>query len=471
AGALQTAKGAGATSDAFVAKLNAAGAALAYATYLGGSLADTGGGIAVDPAGAAYVTGGTASDNFPVASPFQPARAGSGPDADAFVAKLAPSGASLAYSTYLGGTDTENGRTIAVDSTGGAWVGGLTTGETFPAVRPVARFTGNQDAFVSRLSPDGTTLVFSTPYGGLGSDVVQGIAVDAEQNVYTGGLTSFARVPDYFPTINAFQTTFGGGFTPGTPNSGDGFVAKFAPDTGAAPVVTRLTPRSGDNLGGATVIIDGTGFTGATAVTFGTAPAGGYTVESDQRIAATSPPLATGIVKVVVTTPAGTTPANPVNEFFTGEGSWSLTGEMTTSRWTHSTTLLPGGEVLVAGGRVTQGSNAFAGAERYNPVTETFTLTGSMAQARWSHSATLLPSGKVLVAGGLHQVSGTSTALASAELYDPAAGAWAPAGTMNAARAVHAAVLVDGPGCGPHCGKVLVAGGRGTPATGGQASA
>ena len=130
-GAYQVAFGGG-YHDAFVTELNATGTALLYSTYLGGSGQDEGDGIAVDGAGNAYVTGLTASTNFPLQNAFQPAYGG---NADAFVAKLNPSlsgAASLVYSSYLGGSDTEFGYGIAVDSSGNAYVTGITIVNRLP---------------------------------------------------------------------------------------------------------------------------------------------------------------------------------------------------------------------------------------------------------------------------------------------------------------------------------------------------
>ena len=452
----QNANGGG-TTDAYVANLNAAGSALVYSTYLGGSLADAANAIAVDAAGAAYVTGPTSSTNFPVASPFQGTK-GAGPESDAFVTKLAPAGNALAYSTYLGSPELDSGSAIAVDGTGSAHVSGITLGERFPVERPLSRFVGNQDAFITRLAPNGGSLAYSTHYGGLGSEDPRAITTDASQATYVGGLTSFARVPEYFPTVNAFQTTFGGGFVPGTPNSGDGFVAKFTPDPQGRPLVTNLLPKGGDTAGGTSVIITGAGFTGASAVRFGDTAARSFAVESDTRIVAVTPTLAEATHKVTVTTAGGTSPANPVSEFWAGEGSWALTGALNTPRSAHTSTLLDNGKVLVAGGRVSAGGGlGLASAELYDPITGTWSNTGSMATARWSHSAVLLDNGKVLVAGGY---TATTTIIPSAELYDPATGTWSTVAPMATARGTFPATLVNGPNCGGHCNKVLVTGGR-----------
>jgi Abnormal spindle-like microcephaly-assoc'd, ASPM-SPD-2-Hydin/Beta-propeller repeat len=138
--------------DAFVAKLTSAGA-LSYFTFLGGSLADSGVGVAVDTSGNAHVTGSTvSSSDFPITTPvFQ--RLYGGGNADAFVAKLNPTGSVLLYSSYLGGTNTELAGGIAVDAAGSAYVTGQTCSQDFPLANPLqASSAGNCDAYVSKVS-------------------------------------------------------------------------------------------------------------------------------------------------------------------------------------------------------------------------------------------------------------------------------------------------------------------------------
>jgi hypothetical protein len=131
-------------------------------------------------------------------------------------------------------------------------------------------------------------------------------------------------------------------------------------------------------------------------------------------------------------------------------GVWTATGSMATARFSHTATLLPNGQVLVTGGFMF-GTGTLATAELYDPATGVWRATSSMATARWHHEATLLPNGQVLVAGGLAELS--STYLASAELYDPATGMWTATGSMAIARDSHTATLLPD-------GQVLVAGGH-----------
>ena len=138
--------------DAFVTKMNPAGTALVYSTYLGGTKAEAGMGIALDASGDAYVTGSTVSSDFPIAGVvFQPAFGGG--NADAFVTALNPGGTALIYSTYLGGTNTDIGTSIAVDSSGSAYVSGQTCSVDFPLANSLQDFpNGNCDAFISKVS-------------------------------------------------------------------------------------------------------------------------------------------------------------------------------------------------------------------------------------------------------------------------------------------------------------------------------
>ncbi len=202
-------------SDAFVTKLNAAGNALVYSTYLGGSNYDNGFAIAVDSAGNAYVTGATASSDFPTANPMQSTN--NSFFGTAFVAKLNAAGNALVYSTYLGGGHVDRGSGIAVDSAGNAYVTGGTVSSNFPTVNPAqGTMHGSGDAFVAKLNAAGSALIYSTYLGGGGEDAGSGIAVDAAGNAYVTGTT---RSFD-FPTVNPIQST-------NSSNFGTAFVAKL----------------------------------------------------------------------------------------------------------------------------------------------------------------------------------------------------------------------------------------------------
>src|SRR5262249_42878818 len=151
-----------------------------YSTYFGGGAIDQASAIAVDSSGNTYITGKTTSSNLPTTTgAFQSALSGS---SDAFVTVLNPSGSGLVYSTFLGGsgTATEEGLAIAVDAAGNAYVTGDTAATNFPTTAGAYRTTsaGGVDAFVTKLNPTGTGLVYSSFLGGSGTDIGRGIVVD-----------------------------------------------------------------------------------------------------------------------------------------------------------------------------------------------------------------------------------------------------------------------------------------------------
>jgi uncharacterized protein (TIGR03437 family) len=197
----------GAQQDAFIAKINPTGTAWVYSTYLGGNNVDEGNGIAVDAAGSAYVTGYTASTNFPLQSPFRSGNQGS---VDAFVTKINPAGSALVYSTYLGGSATDYGTAIAVDSSGSAYVTGSVTSDDFPLVNPIDNKLGSHavgDVFVTKFNPSGSALVYSTYLGGGSEDDPYALAIDSAGNVYITGRTNSSDFPLMNP-IQAVRTAF-----------------------------------------------------------------------------------------------------------------------------------------------------------------------------------------------------------------------------------------------------------------------
>ncbi len=210
-------------SDAFVAKLNSTGSALVYSTYLGSSKGpvsglsplDEGLGIAVDVAGSAYVTGRTIGMDFPVtAGALKTAHdrdtglAGSIDPVllsftDAFVTKLNPTGTALVYSSYLGGGGDDTGSGIKVDAAGNAYVVGATRAGNFPTSNPTqANLGGGSDAFIAKLNQDASALVYSTYVGGTSDDTGKAIAIDESGNVYVAGTTASTDLP---VTAGAFQ--------------------------------------------------------------------------------------------------------------------------------------------------------------------------------------------------------------------------------------------------------------------------
>ncbi|HEU0006975.1 MAG TPA: SBBP repeat-containing protein, partial [Terriglobia bacterium] len=228
----------GGEGDAFVAKLNPEGSALAYSTFLGGTSVDLGFKIAVDSSGNAFLTGVTVSTNFPTANPLQPASAGRD---DAFVTKLNSSGTGLLYSTYLGGTDEDAGFDIATDVLGNAYVTGTTTSMSFPLSTPLQPTrNGNRDAFVTKLNPNGSTLVYSSYLGGSNLDYGQGIALDSNSNAYVTGRT-FS--PDFPTSASAAQPLYTGTLNPSFGNSSQAFVAKIS--EGTALFVPAVVSTSG----------------------------------------------------------------------------------------------------------------------------------------------------------------------------------------------------------------------------------
>ena len=257
--------------DGFVFALNAAGSGFVYSTYLGGGAVDAGTAIAVDAAGNAYVAGATSSTNFPTLNALQNTlKGGRGGSAqsffrlgDVFVTKLSPAGA-IVYSTYYGGSDDEAPLAIAIDSSGSAYVAGFTTSTDFPLKNPLQPKYGGAgsnsqiatgDAFVFKLTPDGSQAVYSTYLGGSADDIACGIAVDSSGNAYVAGSTFSSN----FPLVNAMQTSYGG---QGSTNyfrmsSGDGFVAKINPSGSALIFSTYLGGKDDDRA--FAVAVDGAG--------------------------------------------------------------------------------------------------------------------------------------------------------------------------------------------------------------------
>jgi hypothetical protein len=238
AGAFDTTQAGG--RDAFVAKVNAAGTALVYATFIGGTLDDVARAVAADGSGNAYVAGETASSEgigWPVLLGPDLTYAG---NTDGFVLKLNAAGTGLVYSGYIGGSGTDRARAIAVDAAGSAYVGGTTTSDatTFPETAGAYDLVlNNQDGFVAKLTVGGGAFSYCTYLGNNGAETLQAIAVDAAGSAYVAGYTDNTTV---FPTTGgAYDTTANGG--------NDGFVTKFNAAGSALVYSTLLGGTALDN--------------------------------------------------------------------------------------------------------------------------------------------------------------------------------------------------------------------------------
>ena len=234
------------TSDAFVMKLNASGTALLYSTYLGGADDDVSNKIVVDAAGNAIIAGWTASLSFPTTTGAISRLCGvatGGSCLDAFVAKLDPAGSALVYSTYLGGSGDDQARGLAVDSAGNAYITGTTASTNFPVTAGALSTNTTSGGFVTKLSAAGA-IVYSTYLGaGSGATEPNGIAVDSAGNAYIAGTTASTAAT-------------------GT----DVFITKLNP-AGTAALLTQFL-RGGKDDAGAAVAVDGSGNVYVTGKTF-----------------------------------------------------------------------------------------------------------------------------------------------------------------------------------------------------------
>lgn len=289
----------GGNQDAFVAKLNPSGDRLVYSTYLGGGggvagSPEWGAAIAVDSAGAAYVTGTSSSNNFPVkASLFGILNGAS----DAFVAKLNPGGG-LSYSTLLGGSGVDYGQSIAVDASGVVYVGGYTSSVDFPTMSPLqGSNAGLYDGFLAQISPAGDRLLFSTYLGGSASDAINAIAT------WNGGVYAVGQTQsNNFPLVNASSIRLAGAM--------DGFITWMA-IASAAPSVTGISPNSGygstqvftvsydnpgggANLAGPRLIINSSLSAASACLVFYDAPSNAFYLANDSSSAWAGPGVVAG---------------------------------------------------------------------------------------------------------------------------------------------------------------------------------
>jgi hypothetical protein len=219
---------------------------LAYSTYLGGIGVDWGYAIAVNDSGSAFVTGSTYQSDFPTQNPYQYSQA----NGDVFVTKFSSSGNSLIYSTYLGGSDYENGSCIVVDASGNAFVTGSTVSLDFPTLNPYQIDQSGDDVFVTKLSSSGSSLIYSTYLGGSSTDAANGIEIDDSGHAYVTGLTGSFD----FPILDPYQPTNHGCCVDG---GGDAFVTKLS-NTGHSLIYSTYL-GGGSNDAGCGIGIDDSG--------------------------------------------------------------------------------------------------------------------------------------------------------------------------------------------------------------------
>ncbi len=232
--------------SAFVTRFSPDGKSLDFSTYLGGGGAEEAWAAAVDEEGNIYIAGWTNSTDFPVESAYQPSRAGTGENPDVFVTKFtfdeATETLSIAYSTYLGGSAEEELHGLALGGDGSAYLVGQTASGNFPTENPFQESRrGGASAFVSRLSPDGSSLLYSTFLGGGGRDSGRAIAVDDGGDIYVGGWTVSAD----FPTRNALFPS-----RKGTGGHEDGFVARLSGEDGDLVFSTYLAGNWSEDIRG-----------------------------------------------------------------------------------------------------------------------------------------------------------------------------------------------------------------------------
>ncbi|MFC1683787.1 SBBP repeat-containing protein, partial [Candidatus Zixiibacteriota bacterium] len=240
-GAFDTSRAGG--FDVFIAKINSSGSALVYSTLLGGLAFDEGICAVVDPAGHAYLTGPTKSFDFPIT--LQALDTSYNGDFDVFVVKLCPTGDSLDYSTFLGGTSEDGAYAIEIDDSGCIYIAGETFSSDFPTV-PWAFDTshnGGRDAFAAKIKPSSDTLQYATFLGGTAEEGGYALAVDDLGCAYLSGSTGSADFPF---TSEAFDTTHNGW--------DDAYVVKLTPSGGDLEYATFLGGRDYDQ--GYQIVLD-----------------------------------------------------------------------------------------------------------------------------------------------------------------------------------------------------------------------
>lgn len=285
--------------DAFITKLNSAGSALIYSTYLGGSGDELASALAVDAGGNAYSTGFTSSKDFPITKGAIESTNDEG--TSAYVIKLNSEGSALTYSTYLGGSSGDTGRGIAVDAQNNIYVVGSTTSADFPTSKPLQLGSGNTDAFITKIDLERQPILpvfnsFSPKSGLIGSTVIiEGSDLADVATVKFNGIAATFSIA----SATSIKATVPANATSGIISliSGAGSVSSTKNFT-IMPNIDALDPRSGAI--GANISINGSGFTGTKKVKFNTTKAKKFEVVSDTQIMAIVPKGAiSGTIKII----------------------------------------------------------------------------------------------------------------------------------------------------------------------------
>ncbi len=239
--------------DAFACKLSADGSTLVYSTFIGGDDYDYGKSIAVDIDGCIYITGYTFSADFPTTTGAYDETINGGSYSDAFICKLSADGSTLIYSTFIGGSNVDRGYSIAVDAGGSAYITGYTDSSGFPTTTGAFDEThngGSSEAFICKLSADGSTLVYSTFIGGSDWDNGESIAVDSDGYAYITGHTMSIN---FNTTTGAFDETYNGGFR-------DVFTCKLSADGSTLNYSTFIGGSDDDRGYSIAIGIDGSAY-------------------------------------------------------------------------------------------------------------------------------------------------------------------------------------------------------------------
>lgn len=398
-------------TNAFVTKLNPAGTALVYSTYLGGSLyssdsdgGDGANGLTVDGSGNAYIAGVTYSADFPVTpEAYQTTNHAASDDYDAgssFVTKLNPAGTELVYSTYLGnaaGSVTPKG--VAVDSSGSAyiagWVGTIGFPVTAGAFQATNKSTSGTNAFVTKLNQAGSGLVYSTYLGGSVNDAANGIAVDGSGYAY---ITGQAFSPDFPVTSGAYQTTNKAYAI----EASNAFFTKLNPAGSALAYSTYLGGSGNSNDSG------GDGASGITLDSSGNAYITGGTESVDF-------PVTSGAYQIT----------NKAYTYFSGSNAFITKLDLNTTTQTATTTTLTPvptpnpsiyGDSVTLSATVSGDSGSIPNEEQVTFLSGTTTLgTGTLSGGVASLTTTVLPTGTdsmtAVYGGDDNFASSTSTAI------------------------------------------------------------